>query len=281
MAVDYSRVMQDAIRAYNQSQGITQQTGQTATQAQQAHLTQNNTARTTSQTVARDTGATYTPPRSRTPYSQNITPAASTRNDAGRLTTATPHADRVASFEANNPDIGLNMAPRNDRDASTGTGYSYVDRYGIPHVTSDLRMAMLYSGDGKVYNYEGAHKGGYARDAQGQRAVFEGVGNQVFANNRDPITGEQLPSNFVGAGQQLTMDHLTGQYAQGGALYQGGGMPPGPGGTPPPGAPPTGTGLTGRGTPTTAWTPDGQQIQAELIDGRTYINGERIGPQHA
>ena len=56
-------------------------------------------------------------------------------------------------------------------------GFAYVDKYGFSHVSSNFFRAMVYSKDGKVYNYEGEYVGGYAVDARGRTIALMGLDN--------------------------------------------------------------------------------------------------------
>ena len=63
-----------------------------------------------------------------------------------------------------------------------GTGYAYVDRYGFSHVSTDLASALNFSGDGKVYEYEGRFGGGYPLDKEDSRAILDLPQVRMYSN---------------------------------------------------------------------------------------------------
>lgn len=70
-----------------------------------------------------------------------------------------------------------------DGKSEDGKGFAYVDKYGFSHVSDNFFTAMIYSLDGKVYNYEGQHVGGYAVNAKGHRMALLGLDNSVLYGN--------------------------------------------------------------------------------------------------
>lgn len=63
-----------------------------------------------------------------------------------------------------------------------GIGYAYIDRYGTPHVATDLASALNYSGNGAVYEYTGRFGAGYALDYQNNRAMINIPGAKLYSN---------------------------------------------------------------------------------------------------
>lgn len=70
-----------------------------------------------------------------------------------------------------------------DGRSEDGKGFAYVDKYGFSHVSENFFTAMVYSMDGKVYNYEGRQMGGYAVNAEGKRVALLGMDNSVLFGN--------------------------------------------------------------------------------------------------
>ncbi len=62
-----------------------------------------------------------------------------------------------------------------------GKSYAYTDDYGFEHV-GDQAQALAYSGNGKTFEYNGASGGGYARDANGNRAMMGLDGSVDYGN---------------------------------------------------------------------------------------------------
>lgn len=72
-----------------------------------------------------------------------------------------------------------------DGTSEDGKGFAYVDKYGFSHVLDNFFDALIYSKDGKVYNYEGKLKGGYALDSNGDRMWLAGLdGSKPFGNSQ-------------------------------------------------------------------------------------------------
>lgn len=70
-----------------------------------------------------------------------------------------------------------------DGKAKEGYGFAYVDKYGYSHVSDNFFDALIYSKDGKVYNYDGKTKGGDAIDANGNRIWLAGLdGSKPYGN---------------------------------------------------------------------------------------------------
>ena len=70
-----------------------------------------------------------------------------------------------------------------DGEAEEGSGFAYIDKYGYSHVSGNFFDALIYSQDGKVYNYDGKTKGGDAIDANGNRIWLAGLdGSKPYGN---------------------------------------------------------------------------------------------------
>jgi len=65
----------------------------------------------------------------------------------------------------------------------TDKGYAYNDEYGFAHVVKNIQTAQKYSGDGKVYNYEGKFGGGYALDNENNRASLPLPDTVAYGND--------------------------------------------------------------------------------------------------
>lgn len=70
-----------------------------------------------------------------------------------------------------------------DGMSEDGKGFAYVDKYGFSHVADNFFSALVYSIDGKVYNYEGKQMGGYAVNAEGHRVALLGLDHSVLYGN--------------------------------------------------------------------------------------------------
>lgn len=70
-----------------------------------------------------------------------------------------------------------------DGKSEDGKGFAYVDKYGFSHVSDNFFSALIYSMDGKVYNYEGKQMGGYAVNAKGDRVALLGLDNSILYGN--------------------------------------------------------------------------------------------------
>lgn len=66
---------------------------------------------------------------------------------------------------------------------SNRDGYAYNDEYGFAHVVKDYETAIKYSGDGKIYSFEGKFGGGYALDNSGNRASLDLPDTKPYGND--------------------------------------------------------------------------------------------------
>lgn len=114
------------------------------------------------------------------------------------LTTATIIANREAGTVVRRPDnivpgpgaSGYYSMPESIRSEAVGgnpqvregIGYAYIDRYGFPHVVTDLATALNFSGDGKVYEYEGRFGGGYPLDKEDSRSILDLPQARIYSN---------------------------------------------------------------------------------------------------
>lgn len=80
------------------------------------------------------------------------------------------------------PDSIRSSRPDPESPVREGIGYAYVDRYGFPHVVKDLATALNFSGNGKVYEYDGRFGGGFPRDKEGARAMLELPEARMYSN---------------------------------------------------------------------------------------------------
>lgn len=96
-----------------------------------------------------------------------------------------------------------------DGKSEDGKGFAYVDKYGFSHVADNFFSAMIYSMDGKVYNYEGHHVGGYAVNAQGHRVALLGLDNSVLYGNFQNGDSVNTLSSPVLAKRDLEKEPLT------------------------------------------------------------------------
>lgn len=85
--------------------------------------------------------------------------------------------------------------------------YAYVDEYGFEHVGS-LGNALAYGRPDSVQKYEGAASGGYARDANGNRAMIGLNGSRNYGNAPLDKQGNPLRYDAAGAvsGPQYNLD---------------------------------------------------------------------------
>lgn len=79
---------------------------------------------------------------------------------------------------------------RNNRD-----GYAYNDEYGFAHVVKAYDTAVKYSGDGKIYSFNGKFGGGYALDSEGQRASLDLPDTEAYGND---IQNDHVPNASKG-----------------------------------------------------------------------------------
>ncbi|MDO4720785.1 MAG: hypothetical protein Q4A78_08990 [Peptostreptococcaceae bacterium] len=101
-----------------------------------------------------------------------------------------------------------------DGRSEDGKGFAYVDKYGFSGVAENFFTAMVYSMDGKVYNYEGRQMGGYAVNAEGKRVALLGMDHSVlFGNFRsgDPSFAPQ--GNEASSVQKLDEKTMTASEA--------------------------------------------------------------------
>lgn len=99
-----------------------------------------------------------------------------------------------------------------DGQSEDGKGFAYVDKYGYSHVSDNFFTALVYSMDGKVYNYEGKQMGGYAVNAQGERVALLGLDNSVLYGNfksGDATLRAQLGTNNSLSDQEKQSASLT------------------------------------------------------------------------
>lgn len=98
-----------------------------------------------------------------------------------------------------------------DGKSEDGKGFAYVDKYGFSHVADNFFSALVYSMDGKVYNYEGKQMGGYAVNAQGHRVALLGLDHSVpYGNFRsgDPAINI-APSAAFAASNMATSEYAS------------------------------------------------------------------------
>lgn len=87
-------------------------------------------------------------------------------------------------------------------------GFAYVDKYGYSHVSSNFFRAMIYSKDGRVYNYEGDYVGGYAVDAKGRTIALMGMEGVAPLEKQNVA---QLPDSVVKIKEEDKNVHATNQ----------------------------------------------------------------------
>lgn len=77
-------------------------------------------------------------------------------------------------------------------------GYAYTDKYGFPHVVSDIGTARQYAKpDTDVYGYTGSYGGGYATNPEGGRVALGLPGAINFGNvHADRLTGRNLDTGL-------------------------------------------------------------------------------------
>lgn len=154
------------------------------------------------------------------------------------LTTSVIIANREANTEVTRPDntrpgpgsSGYSSMPESIKSEfedegsqiREGTGYAYIDRYGFPHVTSDLATALNFSGDGEVYEYEGKFGGGYALDDEDSRAMLDLPGARMYSNAERAVekqaeeSGEEVENELPGEPEgKLHSASLTEDYIEG------------------------------------------------------------------
>lgn len=96
-----------------------------------------------------------------------------------------------------------------DGSSEDGKGFAYVDKYGFSHVVDNFFTAMVYSMDGRVYNYEGKHIGGYAVTANGDRIALLGLENSVlYGNFKSGDPSINIPEGAL-AKRDLSKDPMT------------------------------------------------------------------------
>lgn len=87
-------------------------------------------------------------------------------------------------------------------------GFSYVDKYGFPHVTQDYRTALQYMMPGtQAYNYQGNLGGGYALDQNFNRQMLDLPNAVPYGNEK---TGNLVASdagNMIVGGQGSMPDY--------------------------------------------------------------------------
>lgn len=77
-------------------------------------------------------------------------------------------------------------------------GYAYNDVYGFAHVLEDIETAQEYSGDGKIYAFEGRYAGGYALDNNLERAAVPLPGTVAYGNDvKDGVTPTPSEGTFA------------------------------------------------------------------------------------
>lgn len=84
------------------------------------------------------------------------------------------------------PITAVSTPPVNTASTSEkNKGFAYNDVYGFAHVVEDLETAQEYSGDGKVYAFEGRYGGGYAKDTDGHRAALPLPNTRPYGNDEE------------------------------------------------------------------------------------------------
>lgn len=77
-------------------------------------------------------------------------------------------------------------------------GFAYNDEYGFAHVVKEYETALKYSGDGKIYSFEGKFGGGYALDSENNRASLPLPNTKPYGNDvRDGEKPEKSEGSFV------------------------------------------------------------------------------------
>lgn len=103
--------------------------------------------------------------------------------DAGKITNLFHHSKTHNMFNNDIKSAFKEVYGEWDGKSEDGKGFAYVDKYGFSHVVDNFFSALVYSMDGKVYNYEGKQMGGYAIDAQGRRMALLGLDHSVVYGN--------------------------------------------------------------------------------------------------
>jgi len=90
----------------------------------------------------------------------------------------------------NNPSQGISSHSKK--------GYAYNDDYGFAHVVKEYETAIKYSGDGKIYSFEGDYGGGYALDVNDNRARLDLPDTKAYGNDiEEGHTPEKSEGSFV------------------------------------------------------------------------------------
>lgn len=86
-----------------------------------------------------------------------------------------------------------------------GVGYAYDDEYGMSHVSDTLGTALAYAKNGKVTEYNGTYKGGYATDADGNRVAVQSGSTVPYGNELD-MDGKNITRFVNQNGQPVSVD---------------------------------------------------------------------------
>lgn len=129
--------------------------------------------------------------------------------DAQKITNVFHHSKTYNMFNNDLKESFKELYGEWDGESEDGKGFAYVDKYGFSHVADNFFTALVYSMDGKVYNYEGKQMGGYAVSAKGDRIALLGLDNSVpYGNsmNEDTIlsTDSKLTQSFAQADRMIS-----------------------------------------------------------------------------
>jgi len=128
--------------------------------------------------------------------------------------------DPVLHYKVNGKDVSRRLSQMTDTEKSMifsslpgfgqdskkqGVGYAYDDEYGMSHVSDTLGTALAYAKNGKVTEYNGNFKGGYATDTEGNRVAVQSGSTTPYGNELDK-DGKNVTRYVDQNGQPVNVD---------------------------------------------------------------------------